>query len=155
MKLNILINSVFVIASITLVPGITSAQITNNGIAESWDDFTLLETNYQWFQLPIHPAFMEHPNNNKISLINLNRAENLARQAAEQANGGLQHYRAQNSMYGPAEDSPYNYNGDGSWTFTFKGHSPDSDTPTVESVVTVSRTRIVRIDYNGPIRSTP
>jgi len=122
MKLNTFINSAFVIASIALVPGIASAQITNNS---------------------------------KISLINLGRAENLARQAAEQANGGLQHYRAQNSMYGPAKRSPHTYDGHGRWTFTFKGHTPDSNTPTVESVVTVSRTRIVHIDYNGPIRSTP
>jgi len=109
--------------------------------------FFALTTN----SLPIHAQ----PLPGKRSLINLGRAENLARQAAEQTNGGLQHYRAQNSMYGPAERSPHTYDGHGSWTFTFKGHSPDSDTPTVESVVTVSRTGIVHIDYNGPIRSTP
>lgn len=89
------------------------------------------------------------------SLINLGRAENLAREAAEQANGGLQHYRAENSMYGTAERSPHSYDGHGIWTFTFKGHSPDSDTPTVESVVTVTRTGIVHVNYNGPIRATP
>jgi len=82
----------------------------------------------------------------------LGRAENLARQAAEKANGGLQHYRAENSMYGPVERSLYTYDGNGSWTFTFRGHSPGNDTPTVESVVTVSRTSIVNVDYNGPIR---
>jgi hypothetical protein len=89
------------------------------------------------------------------SLISLGRAENLAREAAEQANGGLQNYRAENSMYGPAERSPHIYDGHGSWTFTFKGHNPNSDTPTVESVVTVSRTGVVHVDYNEPIRSTP
>jgi len=101
--------------------------------------------------LPIHAQ----PLRGRTPLINLGRAENLARQAAEEANGGLKHYRAENSMYGPAERSPHTYDGHGSWTFTFKGHSPDSATPTVKSVVTVSRTSIVHIDYNGPIRSTP
>ena len=87
------------------------------------------------------------------NLITLGRAENLAREAAEKANGGLQHYRASDSMYGPAERSPHTYDGHGTWTFSFKGHSPDSDTPTVESVVTVSRSGLVNLDYNGPIRS--
>ncbi len=84
--------------------------------------------------------------------ITLQRAENLARQAAEKANGGLQHYRSSDSMHGPAERSPYTYDGHGTWTFTFTGHSPGSDTPTVESVVTVSKSGIVNVDYNGPIR---
>ncbi len=30
-----------------------------NGVAESWDDFTQFGTNFQWFQPPIHPAFMQ------------------------------------------------------------------------------------------------
>ncbi|MHC5916649.1 MAG: hypothetical protein ACYTXE_38000 [Nostoc sp.] len=98
-------------------------------------------------------AIAQTANHNKISLINLGRAENLAREAAEKANGGLQHYRAENSMYGPAERSPHTYDGHGTWTFTFNGHSPDSDTPTVKSIVTVSRTRIVHINYNRHIRS--
>ncbi len=95
------------------------------------------------------------PRPSSRSLISLDRAENLARQAAEKSNGGLQHYRAEDSMYGPAERSPHTYDGHGNWTFTFKGHSPDSDTPTVESVVTVSSIGVVHVDYNGPIRSTP
>lgn len=87
------------------------------------------------------------------ALINLGRAENLARQAAENANGGLEHYRAEDSMYGPAEQSPHVYDGHGRWTFTFNGHAPDSDVPTVESIVTVSRSGRVEVNYNGPIRS--
>lgn len=106
--------------------------------------FIALTTN----SLPIHAQPL--PSNR--ALINLGRAENLARQAAENINGGLQNYRAQNSMYGPAERSPHTYDGHGSWTFAFKGHRPDSNTPIVESVVTVSRNGIVHIDYNGPIR---
>jgi len=98
-------------------------------------------------------ASAQTAHNNKMSLISLGRAENLAREAAEKANGGLQNYRAENSMYGPAERSPHTYDGHGSWTFTFKGHRPGSNTPTVKSAVTVSRTRKVHIDYNKPIRS--
>ncbi len=29
------------------------------GVAESWDDFAQFGTNYQCFQAPIHPAFMQ------------------------------------------------------------------------------------------------
>ena len=28
-------------------------------IAESWDDFAQFVRNFQWFQPPIHPAFMQ------------------------------------------------------------------------------------------------
>ena len=86
------------------------------------------------------------------SLISLGRAENLAREAAERANGGLQNYRAQNSMYGPAQSSPHVYDGHGTWTFRFKGHRPSSRIFTVRSVVTVSRRGNVNVNYNGPIR---
>jgi hypothetical protein len=84
--------------------------------------------------------------------VDLERAKNLARQAAETTNGGLGEYRAESSMHGPASESPHVDNSNGSWTFTFKGHKPDSTTPTVESVVTVSKDGNVTVDYNGPIR---
>lgn len=85
--------------------------------------------------------------------IDLNRAKNLARQAAEAANGGLQFYRAEDSMHGPAARCPYVDNGD-SWTFTFLGSRVGSVTRTIQSVVTVykSSSRIV-VAYNGPIRT--
>lgn len=31
------------------------------GVAELWDDFAQLGTDFQWFQPPIHPAFMQRP----------------------------------------------------------------------------------------------
>jgi hypothetical protein len=86
--------------------------------------------------------------------INLNRAKNLARQAAERVNGGLSVYQAESSMHGPSEESPFVDNGDGTITFTFTGGRPGFTTPTIESVVTVDTNDwIVNVDYNGPIRS--
>lgn len=82
----------------------------------------------------------------------LNRAKNLARMTVERANGGLGNYRAESAMHGPPLQSPYVDNGDGTWTFTFQGRSPYSDTYTMESVVTVSEDGVVTMDYNGPIR---
>lgn len=84
--------------------------------------------------------------------VDLNRAKNLARQAAEAANGGIRVYRAEASMHGPAQDCPYVDNGD-SWTFTFLGGRPGSSVMTIESVVTVYKDspRVV-VAYNGAIR---
>lgn len=86
-------------------------------------------------------------------LLDLNRVKNIARQAAEKANGGLGYYRSELAMHGPASQAPYVDNGNGSWTFTFKGRKPDSDDLTIESVVTVTNTGQVTVDYNGPVRS--
>ena len=83
----------------------------------------------------------------------LTRAMNLARQAAERQNGGLNVYRAESSMYGPAIDSPYKDNGDGTLTFTFLGGAPTLP-PTVQSIVTVAVDgSLVTVDYNGPIQT--
>ncbi|HEY9608172.1 hypothetical protein [Allocoleopsis sp.] len=91
---------------------------------------------------------------NAAVLLDLNRAKNLARQAAEKANGGLGNYRAELSMHGPASKSTYVDNGNGSWTFTFKGNRPGETIPSYESVVTVSTDGQVKIDYNGAVRTT-
>ena len=83
----------------------------------------------------------------------LTRAMNLARQAAEKANGGIEKYRVEPAMQGPAIASPYQDNGDGTLTFTFRGGTPGSDTYTVETVVTVAQDGSrVNVDYNGSIR---
>jgi hypothetical protein len=80
------------------------------------------------------------------------RAMNLARQAAERANGGLNNYRSETSMYGPATKSPFKDNGNGTLTFTFLGGRPAAP-PTLQSVVTVSLDgSLVSVDYNGPIQ---
>ncbi|URR35367.1 hypothetical protein NBE99_12115 [Thermosynechococcus sp. HN-54] len=87
----------------------------------------------------------------------LQRARNWARQAAERANGGLSQYRAEASMFGPASQSPYVDNGDGTFTFRFLG-GPPAQPATIESIVTVNpdpSNPMIRIDYNGPIRSAP
>lgn len=84
--------------------------------------------------------------------VDLTRAKNLARQAAEAANGGIRVYRAEASMHGPAQQCPYVDNGD-SWTFTFLGGRPGSTVMTRESVVTVYKNspRVVMV-YNGAVR---
>jgi len=85
----------------------------------------------------------------------LNRAKNLARQAAEIANGGLQRYRAEASMHGAAIDSPFEEFED-AWVFTFRGGEPGFVQPSIETQVRVDRrTFQTTILYNGPIRSRP
>ncbi|MBD2073523.1 hypothetical protein H6F86_06405 [Phormidium sp. FACHB-592] len=85
--------------------------------------------------------------------IDLNRAKNIARQAAEAANGGVSVYRAAASMHGPAKLSPFVDNGD-SWTWTFLGGRPGASLTAIETVVTVYKesSRVVVV-YNGAARS--
>lgn len=91
--------------------------------------------------------------NDREVRFDLNRAKNLARQAAEAANGGLRMYRAEASMHGPAQQSPFVDNGD-SWTWTFLGGQPGASLTTIETVVTVYKeSKQIVVTYNGPVRS--
>ncbi|OKH18612.1 hypothetical protein [[Limnothrix rosea] IAM M-220] len=88
-----------------------------------------------------------------VQSFDLNQAKNLARQTAEQANGGLGEYRAEASMHGNPNNAPYVTNADGSYTFTFMGRRPESLDFTYESVITVLTDGSVVIDYNGEPRA--
>jgi hypothetical protein len=83
----------------------------------------------------------------------LTKAQNIARQTAINANGGLSQYRPENAMFGPSAKSPHTKNADGSITFTFKGGAPGASTPTLESVITVQSDGTSVITYNGPLRA--
>jgi hypothetical protein len=83
----------------------------------------------------------------------INRAKNLARQAAIQANGGLSQYRPDPIMYGPAVQTAYVRNNNGSITFRFTGSAPGVPTPKFETVATVAATGVVNLDYNGALRT--
>lgn len=87
------------------------------------------------------------------NLIELNKAKNLARQAAEKANGGLSQYRAESKMHAsPAESNPQEITED-VWKFTFFGKRPNAENYSIQSVVIVNtNTDEVSIEYNGPIR---
>ncbi|MGB3612976.1 MAG: hypothetical protein WBA10_04215 [Elainellaceae cyanobacterium] len=89
----------------------------------------------------------------------LARAKNLARQAGEQANGGIIQYRSEPAMHGPAEEAPFVENADGSWTFTFQGcesaligASGQCTAYTVESVVTVTPNGTATVNQNRTLR---
>nr|WP_238718370.1 purine nucleoside permease [Petrachloros mirabilis] len=84
----------------------------------------------------------------------LSRAKNLARQAAINANGGLNSYRAEDVMYGPAVKSPFQRNADGSITFSFVGGTP-GQVPTIRTVAVVMPDATVNLTYNGPISDLP
>ncbi len=82
----------------------------------------------------------------------LNRAKNLARQAAEIHNGGLQNYRAEMAMHTAGLAAPYTDQGD-HWVFRFQGGAPGATVMTVESEVRVDKgTFRTEVLYNGPIR---
>jgi hypothetical protein len=105
---------------------------------------------------PSNSTTPQHPNSSK-SEISLDgtiyrRARNLARQAAEKANGGLSTYRADSSMYNPARQ-PDQVNDNGVLIYRVKGGSPSSNNPSIETVVVIDTSKwVVDIEYNGPIR---
>jgi hypothetical protein len=89
---------------------------------------------------------------NPTQILALGRAVNLARQAAEAANGGLKVYEAGADFHGPASIAPCVDNGDGTWTFNVKGGKPGFTTPTQETVVKVDGNDWkVTVVSNGPI----
>lgn len=103
------------------------------------------------------PAPPDDAPRNQAFFLALNRAKNLARVAAEQANGGLSRYVAESKMYGGGSGTDYTYS-NGFFTFQFVGGAPGWQPqglpPTVESVISISFDgKTVRTDYNGPIRS--
>ncbi|MEM9138123.1 MAG: purine nucleoside permease [Cyanobacteria bacterium P01_F01_bin.42] len=82
----------------------------------------------------------------------LARAKNLARQAAVLENGGLSLYRPELSMFGPALQSPFQRNEDGSVTFRFQGGMPGATLLDRETEVLVDAGAGVTVVYNGPVR---
>lgn len=83
----------------------------------------------------------------------LNRAKNLARQAAEKANGGLGNYRAEDAMHGPAAEAPFVDNNDGTVTFNFVGSRPGNRASVFQTIATVNlASGEVKLDYNGSVR---
>ncbi len=103
-------------------------------------------------------AIAQQPDPGQIIIqnsIDLNRAKNYARQTAEQANGGLNDYRADFAMHGPATEAPYVTNPDGSWTFTFGGTlfgSTEAQDRAVETSVNVTPNGDIRLLYNRVVR---
>ena len=89
----------------------------------------------------------------KTTTADLVKARNLARQTIEARNGGLNRYRAENSMHGPVTKAPFTENDDGTITFKFLGGPPGWTTPTIESMVTVDPSDwSIKVDYNRTIR---
>ena len=81
----------------------------------------------------------------------LGRSKNIARRVAEELNGGLSNYRAEQAMYGVASQAPHAVNADGSVTFTFKGGPPGATVPTLETSITVNLDRTYEVLYNRPL----
>ena len=86
------------------------------------------------------------------------RGRNIARAAAETANGGLGNYMAEPAMHGPTANAPVVINEDGSLLFTFKGFRPaDRDINgdpiySFETEVLVNPDRTFEVLYNGSLR---
>lgn len=92
--------------------------------------------------------------NPTVNILAVGRAKNLARQAAESANGGLGNYHAETAMHGPIGGTNCVANDNGTMTFTFQGGKPGFTTPTVQTTVTVDPSNWnVTVDSNGAIGS--
>lgn len=86
------------------------------------------------------------------NLVQLNKAKNLARQAAEKANGGLGKYRAEPAMHSDPEQTNHQKIRENTWKFTFLGKRPHADNYTIKSVVIVDLNRdTVTIESNRSI----
>ncbi|MCS7031203.1 MAG: hypothetical protein NZL92_06710 [Gloeomargarita sp. SKYG116] len=74
-------------------------------------------------------------------IMNLKRAQNLARMAGERANGGIEVYRTEAAMHrtvGTVGDARYEDVGD-AWIFTFRGGTPEEVAAGRYSIRTVVR----------------
>lgn len=107
-------------------------------------------------QSPATPA--SPPPQSDVDRLFLTQGRNIARAAAETANGGLENYMAEPAMHGPTANAPVVINEDGSLLFTFKGFRPEDrdingdPTFSFETEVLVNPDRTFQILYNGPIR---
>jgi len=84
----------------------------------------------------------------------IQRARNIARQTAERLNGGLNNYRAEPSMHGPWDQSPYQLVADRSAAvFTFRGRRPEAAEYIFETEVRVELSSgEAEVLYNGSAR---
>ncbi|NRB07951.1 MAG: hypothetical protein HRU34_12615 [Richelia sp.] len=86
-------------------------------------------------------------------IIALGRAKNVARQAAQVVNSGIEKYRPEDVMHGPVTKAPCTDNGDGTWTFNFQGMVPGGSVPIRNTTVTIdSKTFDVKIDRNTVLK---
>ncbi len=100
---------------------------------------------------PLYPGTLNYT-------IALNRAQNLARDAAINANGGLSNYRPDKIMYGPSVNAPYQFDDQQQvFTFNFVGGAPGwqeaNQPPSVRTVVQVTTDLppVVTVLSNGPL----
>lgn len=123
----------FILLTLTILPFLISSINSATSSAQAQTNNSTLETKIREIEA-------------------LSKAKNLARQAAETANGGLENYRTDPSMHGSAAKSPYVDQGE-YWLFTFKGGIPGYTVPTVESEVRVNKSDFqTTVVYNGAVR---
>lgn len=107
-------------------------------------------------QSPAAPASPQPQS--EVDQLFLTRGRNIARAAAETANGGLGNYMAEPAMHGPTANAPVVVNEDGSLRFTFKGFRPEARDSngnpiySFETEVLINPDRTFQVVYNGSIR---